>query len=181
MGRQSKLTEAQWEKLGKRLLAGEKAADLAREFNVSKTSISVRFSKRNETVKTVANQIVTAEQALANLTVSEQIAARTLADELKAISTHLASAAKYGAATAHRLSGIAHGKAAEIDDAAPLDDESRQALGDVAALTKMANSSAEIGLNLLRANKDTIEEINRRENDEDRDLSLTVKLVPCGS
>jgi hypothetical protein len=161
MGRQSKLTEAQWEKLGKRLLAGEKAADLAREFDVSKTSISVRFSKRNETVKTVANQIVTVEQALANLTVSEQIAARTLADDLKAISSHLASAAKFSAATAHRVSGIAHGKAAEIDDAAPLDDKSRQALGDVAALTKLANAAAEIPLNLIRANKETIDEMNR--------------------
>lgn len=67
---------------------------------------------------------------------------------------HLAGAARYSAATAHRLSGVAHAKVAGIDDAAPLDDKSRQALGDIAVLTKMANGSAEIGLNLLKANKE---------------------------
>lgn len=154
MGRPSKLTDLQWEMIGKRLLAGESAASLSREFGVSKASISTRFSKRIETVKSVANQIVDTDVALSKLNVSEQIAARSLADELKAISMHLAGAARYGAATAHRLSGIAHAKVAEIDDAAPLDDESRQALGDIAVLTKMANGSAEIGLNLLKANKE---------------------------
>ncbi len=88
------------------------------------------------------------------MAISAQISARTLADELKEVSIHLAKAAKYGAATAHRLAGIAHSKVAEIDDAKPLDDKSREALGDIAVLTKMANGSAEIGLNLLKANKE---------------------------
>ena len=142
MGRPSKLTDKQWAEIQKRLLAGEKAADLAREFKVSKTRISERFSERNGTVKAVANQLVAAEVALRQLPVTEQIAALTLADELKAISKHLAGAAKYGAATAHRLSGIAHAKVQEIDDAAPMDDTSREALRDVAVLTKLANESA---------------------------------------
>ncbi|SEL12353.1 Helix-turn-helix domain of resolvase [Roseateles sp. YR242] len=162
MGRPSKLTEQQWAEIQKRLLAGEKAADLAREFKVSKTRISERFSERNGTVKAVANQIVEADAALRRLPVTEQIAALTLADELKAISKHLASAAKYGAATAHRLSGIAHAKVQEIDDAAPLDDESRGALRDVAVLTKLANDSAEIPMSLLQANKDLAKEINQQ-------------------
>ena len=67
---------------------------------------------------------------------------------------HLAGAARYGAATAHRLSGIAHNKAGEIDDAEPLDDKSRLALGDIAVLTRMANGAAEIGMSLLKASKD---------------------------
>jgi len=166
MGRQSKLTDAQWEKIGKRLLAGESPSALAREFGVSKSTISGRFSERVQNVKDVANQIVATENALSKLNISEQIAARSLADDLKAISEHLAGAARFGAATAHRLSGIAHNKAAEIDDAKPMDDASRTALGNIAVLTKMANDASEIGLNLLKANKDTIDDLNKRTNDE---------------
>jgi AcrR family transcriptional regulator len=155
MARPSKLTDAQWEAIGKRLLAGESAAKLSREFGVSKAAISVRFSKRNETIKSVANQIVETERALSFLNVSEQIAARSLADDLKAISEHLAGAARFGAATSHRLAGIAHNKVAEIDDAKPLDENSLTALKGIAVLTRMANDASEIGLNLLRANKDS--------------------------
>lgn len=165
MGRQSKLTDAQWEKIGKRLLAGESVSALAREFNVSKSTISGRFSERNQNVKDAANQIVAAEHALSKLNISEQIAARSLADDLKAISEHLAGAARFGAATAHRLSGIAHNKAAEIDDAAPLNEESLGALKGIAVLTKMANESSEIGVNLLRANKEHIDALNAAERE----------------
>jgi AcrR family transcriptional regulator len=154
MARPSKLTDAQWESIGKRLLAGESAAALSREFGVSKAAISIRFSKRTEAVKTVAKQIVETERALSFLNVSEQIAARSLADDLKAISEHLAGAARFGAATSHRLAGIAHSKVAEIDDAKPLTDESLASLKGIAVLTRMANDASEIGLNLLRANKD---------------------------
>jgi AcrR family transcriptional regulator len=161
MGRTSKLTEKQWESIGKRLLSGESASSLAREFGVSKAAISQRFSKRHDEIKAVANQIVTTERALSKLNVSEQLAARSLADDLKAVSEHLLGAARYGSATAHRLAGIAHNKAAEIDDAAPLTDKSLDSLKGIAVLTKMANEASEIGVNLLRANKDTVEELNR--------------------
>ncbi len=161
MARPSKLTDVQWEQIGKRLLGGESASALAREFGVSKTRVSERFSKRNETVKAVANQLVDAQSALSRLNVSEQLAALSLADELRAISKHLASAAKFGAMTAHRLSGIANAQVALVDDAQP--EQSMEALSRIGVLTKMANSSAEIGLNLLRANKETVEEANKRD------------------
>jgi ABC-type transporter Mla subunit MlaD len=154
MGRKSSLTEKQWSEIERRLIAGEKGRALAREFEVSEAIIRKRFGAQTKQIKDVANQLVAAETAFSALPISAQISARTLADELKEISMHLAGAARYGAATAHRLSGIAHAKVAEIDDAAPLDDKSRQALGDIAVLTKMANGSAEIGLNLLKANKE---------------------------
>jgi len=180
MARPSKLTDAQWEKIGKRILAGESAASLAREYGVSKTAISLRVSKRVDAVKDAANQLVAADAAMAKLNVSEQITARSLADDLKAISMHLAGAARYGASTAHRLAGIANAKAAEVDDAAPLDDESREALKDVAVLGKMANEASEIGLNLLKANKDSIEAAEQRERDalEAAKKPTRIELVP---
>ena len=154
MGRPSKLTDKQWAEIGRRLLAGEKAASLAREFKVSRATLSERFSERIGKVKSVANQLVSAEVSLRSLPVSEQLQALTLADELRAISMHLAGAAKYGSATAHRLAGIAHGKVAEIDDAVPLDEKSVDALRGISVLTKLANDAAAVGLNLLAANKD---------------------------
>jgi hypothetical protein len=55
------------------------------------------------------------------------------------------------------LSGIAHNKVAEIDDASPLDEASLESLKGIAVLTRMANASSEIGLNLLRANKEAMQ------------------------
>ena len=95
------------------------------------------------------------------LPVSRQQIVGTLAQRLSNISTHLASAAEYGAATAHRLSGIAHEQVAKIDDADPLNQESMESLRGIAALTKMANEASEIGVNLLRANKDAVDELNK--------------------
>lgn len=170
MGRKSKLTEKQWEQVGARLLKGEKARALAREFAISEAAIRARFSAQHEEIKTVANQILATDQAFKALPITSQVAAKNLADDLIAMSTHLAGAGKFGAATAHRLSGIAHAKVQEIDDAAPLDDASRTALRDVAVLTEMANKASAIPLNLLAANKDMVQKLNEGEATNKEDL-----------
>lgn len=162
MGRKSALTDKQWADIEKRMLAGEPARALAREFGISEAAIRKKLGARTKTVKEVANQLVAAEKAFESLPIGAQISARTLADELKAVSMHLAGAAKFGAATAHRLSGIANAKVAEIDDAMPLDDEaSIKALKGIAALTDLSNRSAEIPLKLLAANKSMIDDLNK--------------------
>jgi len=161
MARPSKLTEKQWEEIRRRLLNGEKAADLSREFKVSKATISNRVSKRADAVKTVANQIVATNQALAELTISEQLQAVSLSARLMAISDNLASAAHYGAQTAHRLNALANSEVQKVDDAQPL--ASVESLKGVAALTKLANDSASIALNLLSANKETVQKINEQQ------------------
>lgn len=154
MGRPSKLTEAQWGEILTRLAKGEKAAALAREFGVSKTAISIRVSKRAETVKTVANQIVEADSALRELSLPEQALTLSLVDELKSISMHLAAAGKLSAASAHRLAGIAHDQVQQIDDAQP--EKTLAAMQRFGALTKMANEASHIPMNLLAANKDLV-------------------------
>lgn len=160
MGRKSKLSEKQWEAVKTRLLSGEKAADLAREFGVSKTVISQRFSERIQTVRELANKIVAVDYAFKKLPVVDQLETLSMVDELKAISTHLAGAARFGSATAHRLAGIANAKVQEIDDAAPMDDASMDTLKGIAVLTRMANDASVIGVNLINANKDTVKKIN---------------------
>lgn len=156
MGRPSKLTDAQWEQINKRLLAGEKSRALAREFKIGESTIRERFSDAHGKIKSVANQLVAVDAALNELPVSAQLSAISLAQELKAMSMHLASAGKYGAATAHRLAGMAHHRVAQIDTTMPLDDKSMETLKGVAALTRLANDASQIAVSLIAANKDTM-------------------------
>jgi hypothetical protein len=159
-GRPPKLKPAQLEEIAKRLMAGEKPADLAREFKVSRAFMTSHFKNKVENVRNVASQLVSAESALRALPLSEQLLAVSLADDLRAISTHMARGAKFSAASFNRLSGMANAKVEEVDDAAPLNDTSREALRDVAVLQKLANEAATVPLNLLAANKDTVKRLN---------------------
>lgn len=159
MGRPSKLTPKQWEQIGKRLLSGEKASALAKEFRISQTAISMRFSKANEKVKTVANQIVETEQALDDLTVTEQLAAVSLARKLRATLEHMAGAAEYGAATAHKLLAMANTHAMKIDDVDPL--KSVDILRGIGALTKLANDSAVVPSALLSGSKEAVKQAQK--------------------
>lgn len=155
MGRKSLLSEKQWKEIGDALLkGGESTRAIAKRYGISETAIRKRFPSRREDVKSVANQIVRTEEALEALPIGSQMDALTLARELREVSRHLVSAAKYGAATAHRLLAIGNAKVQEIDDANPLNLASLKAFKSIGLLTGVANESAKIGLNLLAANKD---------------------------
>lgn len=151
MARPSKLSPEQWVEIKRRVLEGERPADLAREFKVSRATISTQVSKRVEEMKSVANQVVSAERALGALPVSEQLLTTSLAAKLRSISDSIASAADLGAKTAHRLQALANSEVGKVDDADPM--ASLEALKGVSALTRLANDSASIALNLLAANK----------------------------
>jgi hypothetical protein len=157
MGNKSHLTPQQWEDIGRRLLNGERASALAREYKINRSAITRKHGKSTATIKTVANQILAAEVALKALPVAQQIATTDLLNQLRSISSHLASAANYGAATAHRLSGIANSHVDRINDVDPLDDGGIKTLQGISALVKVANDSAVIGLNLLAANKGVVD------------------------
>jgi hypothetical protein len=170
MGRKSKLTDEQWARIKERLLEGESRRAIAKEFGISESSIREKVSAQVSEIKTVANQIVATERALKALPISAQITAQNLASRLRSISDHLASAANYGAATAHRLSALAHSEVEKIDDASPL--SSGESLRGIAALTSLANESGKIALNLLAANKDRpFEGDENPTNKEPRDLT----------
>ncbi len=162
MARKSKLTESQWLDVQRRHLGGEKIRRLAREFGVGESTIRDRISAQCAEIKTVAHQMVTAEQRFNALPISAQISAQSLADDLRAISTHLAGAAKYGAMTAHRLSQMAHAETDKIDPTAPLGEGGAATVKTAAVLLGVANEAAKTGLNLLNANKD----MARQDNDD---------------
>lgn len=159
MARPSKLTDKQWTVIEKRLIDGESARALGREFGISDAAIRKRFGSQHKDIKRVANQMVEAEIAFKSLPISSQVLAKNLSDKLISISEHLAGAAEYGAMTAHRLAGIANDQVSLIDDAEP--EKSVESLKRINALTKMANESSEIGINLLRANKEMVDDLNK--------------------
>lgn len=169
MGRPSKLTGAQWESINQRLLMGETARSLGREFGVSETAIRKKFgahqkvSLQSSQVRTVAEKLAEANTALAALPVAQRSVAISLADRLQNISQSLACAAEHGAATAHRLAALANSEVAKIDDAAVLAPESLEAMKGVAALTKLSNEAAATGLNILAANRETVARVNSHE------------------
>ena len=161
-----KLTEKQWEKIKKRLDAGEKAAALAREFGVTRSAIGQRFAGRKKAVNELANQIVSHHQSLQNtlqqFTPDIQIEAWDMASDLLTISKHVGGGSKYGAMTFHRLAGIANLHAQKMDDENPDPEQ----LMRIAQLTKVGNDAAAPALNLLAANKDRINKDDDKAKDE---------------
>ena len=164
MARPSKLSPEQWREIERRLAAGERAADLSREYGISQTRISERVSKVSEKVKETAHKLAEAQTALAELPVAQQYAAVSLAEKLRAISVSLANAAELGARTAHRLHALANSEVEKVDDADPL--LSMEALKGVSVLTKLANDSSQIAVNLLAANRDTVKKVNEPQETE---------------
>lgn len=156
MGRPSKLTPDQWREVESRLNAGESAAVLSREFDVSQGLISQRFSKISKEVKKTAEAIAQSQNMLSVLPVAQQYQAISLAEKLRNISNSLAHAAENGAATAHRLSAIANLQVQKIDEEDPMN--SQEQLQAISALTKIANDAASLGLGLVNANKGTAPE-----------------------
>lgn len=157
MGRRSALTDKQWELIAERYLRGESARALAREFGTSESTIRTRLSAQTAQIKSVANQLLEAESAFKSLPISAQVSAKSFIDDLRAVSMHLAGAAKFGSMTAHRLAGIANQHAQLIDDDEPDEEKLRR----VAQLQSVANEATKTGLNLLASNKDEAREANR--------------------
>lgn len=156
MGRLSKLTPAQWTEVGRRLNEGESAANLAKEFGISPTQISLRITKQSKVIWETAQKMADAQTAIAALPVAQQHQAMSLADRLRNISSSYASAAELGAKTAHRLHALANAEVAKVDDANLMSDESMTALKGVGVLTKLGNDALVPASNLLAANKETL-------------------------
>ena len=157
MARPSKLSPAQWAEVERRAAEGESVAALAKAFGVGRSTISDRVSGVSDRVRETAHKVAEAQTALAALPVAQQYTALTLADKLRNISASLASAAELGAATAHRLHALANSEVAKVDDAEPM--ASLDSLRNVGVLTKLANESSHIALNLLAANRARVEKL----------------------
>jgi transposase-like protein len=167
MGRKSSLSPEQWLEIERRhVVDGESINALAAEFGVNESSIRRKIKpnkaespNRQNPLQTLANEKVRVDaeskriaEKIAELPYAKQQIVSDLARKLTSISDHLGSAAELSAASAHRLSLLANQQLEKVDPVEPM--KSVNELQAVALLQKMANTSSEIGLNLLKANKD---------------------------
>ena len=97
---------------------------------------------------------------------AQQFQALSLAEKLRNISASLASAAELGAATSHRLNALANSEVSKIDDANPM--SSMDNLKSASLLSRLANDSATIALNLLAANKGNAPSANVHDDESAR-------------
>ena len=193
MGRKSSLTPEEWLEVERlHVVDGKSINFLAKKYGVNESSIRRKIKPNKAESANLRNplqelaykkvEVDNAQKAIAEqiaeLPYAKQQIVSDLARKLTNISYHLGSAAEYGSMTAHRLSGIAHGQVERIDDASPLTEESLESLKGIAVLTKMANASSEIGLNLLRANKENIDALNSPDADSAKMLSDIAALLP---
>lgn len=180
MGRPSKLTQAQWDDLHRRLLSGETARALGRDFGVSETAIRKKFganqkvSLQSSQVRTVAEKLAESSAALEALPIAQRQVAIDLSSKLRNISNSIANAAELSAATSHRFASLANTEATKIDDANVFSNESVSAIKGVAVLQKMANDASVVPLNLLNANKGAADRAN---DDDPSSLSATERTA----
>ena len=179
MGRKSSLTPEQWIEVERRhLVDGTSINALATEYGVNESSIRRRIKpskaespgRKNplhalaeEKVRVDAESKRVSEQ-IAELPYANQLIVSDLARKLTNISEHLGSAAEISAASAHRLSIMANQQLEKVDDVDPLLTVAQ--LKTFKVLQDMSNCASEIPLNLLRANKDTIEDLKKRDSDQ---------------
>jgi transposase-like protein len=176
MGRKSSLTPEQWVEVERRhLVDGESINSLADEFGVNESSIrrKIKASKTptgKNPLHALAEDKVRADEEskrvsaqIAALPQAQQLIVSDLARKLSNISQHIGSAAEISAASAHRLSIMANQQLEKVDEVNPL--ETAAQLKTFEVLQNMANGASQIPMNLLKANKDTIEDLNRRDSD----------------
>lgn len=184
MGRKSVLTPDQWLQIERRhVVGGESLNALAAEFGVNESSLRRKIKPNKaespnapkpladiarEKVRIDAESRRIAEQ-IAELPYAKQQIVSDLARKLTSISEHIGSAAEFSAASAHRLAMMANQALERVDEVNPM--KSAEHLAAMAMLQKLANGSSEIPLNLLRANKDAIDSINKPTKDAPAGLS----------
>lgn len=171
MARPSKLTPAQWATIERRLLSGDTARALGREFDVSEGAIRKRFGAyqsigaQSTQVRNAAEKLAEANIAIEALTPAQRPIAVELAEVLRNTSISLGRAAELSAKTSHRLTAIVNAQVSKIDETNPTADA--ELLNGMHALTKLANGAATIPLGLLSANRDAVKALNEAQPEDE--------------
>jgi len=160
-----KLKKRQWEEIELRFSGGESSRSLSAEFGVPESTIRYRTAQHKQ-IKQAALQLVAAEKNLKELPRVAQVVAQDLAAQLLAISLNLGSAAHNGTRVAKKLFELAY-RQSEMVEGVEVDENGNsvmsinpEPLQMVSALSRVANTASEIGITLLRANKDVPENNN---------------------
>ena len=174
MGRKSSLTDVQWIEIERRhLVDGVSLNALAKEFGVNESSLRRKIKPNKaeapnpaKNLRVIAEKMVAADatnkhiaELFGALPLGQQRTVSELARKLSSISDHVGSAAEFSAASMHRLAMMANQQLDLVDDVDPL--KSLQRLKAFSLLQGEANSAGTIPMNLLKSNKEAVEEMNR--------------------
>ncbi len=146
------------------LADGEPYKAIAKKYECSESAIRKGLTRLHELAnkKVAADLSVrTIDKEISNLSVPQQRVVSVLAERLVSVSEHMASAAHWSAMSADHLSELANMNVRDILKNPLESDKSIAALRSFKIHTDLANLSAEIPIGLLRANKDTIDDLNK--------------------
>lgn len=157
MGRPRKLSEEHLQRLVERHIAGESIRKLAAEVKMAESSLRALISAQSAQIKSVANQMVSAERAFRELPLSAQITTKTIASRLMRMMDNMAAGAELASGSYMKLMMAHNAQAAKIDEAEPMTAEgSAAAMMAMAALGKLANQVGELPMRFVAAMKDGI-------------------------
>lgn len=159
MARPSKLTEKQWDEVIRRHLAGESISKLAAEFSIARSAMSEKISDRSNRIKTVANQMVTAERAMKELPVTDRVHVETVRSRLSILEDVYLQTADIAARNSRYMHNLAGEQKQYVDDAQPLASKSsRGAVDAFIKLTNAGNAAMVIPSTLLKASQERLKD-----------------------
>lgn len=174
MGRPRKLSEEQLHRLMERHIAGESIRKLAGEAKMAESSLRALISAQSAQIKSVANQMVSAERAFQQLPLSAQITTKTIASRLMRMMDNMAAGSELASGSYMKLMMAHNAQAAKVDEANPMAPETATAMIAMAALGKLANQVGELPMRFVAAMKDGIA------GDEDDEEGGPVVIVRGG-
>jgi hypothetical protein len=163
MGRKSKLSDAQWKRIEERLLNGEAGNALAKEFGIAPSTLREKTAHL-KIIKESVNQIVTAESKIQALPISAQITAHSYAARLRQISSGILETAANGVRTSTKLSRLAADAAEEMESFNPDIEADVTRVKTISALTRLSNEAASVGMDLMKANKESMSDPDESNN-----------------
>ena len=155
MSRRAVMTKRQRASAQRQYEAGATKKQLAIQFQVSPATMTrwLQGPEERKRNQALAAKIVAAEREIESLPPIDQVAVRSLAEQMKFTSRQMMSAAENGSAVAATISAKAHefvGKLDEIDD--PKD--FMRLLSEIMALLKTSNEAAKIPQGMLQVNRE---------------------------
>jgi len=142
---------------------------------MAESSLRALISAQSAQIKTVANQMVSAERAFRELPLSAQITTKTIAARLMRTMDNMAAGSELASGSYMKLMMAHNAQAAKVDEAEPMTAEgSAAAMVAMAALGKLANQVGEMPMRFIAALKDGIA------GEEDEDEGGPVIMVRGG-
>lgn len=156
MGRKSKTTPEQDQRLIERHVAGESIRSLAKEVGISEASLRQKISTQATEIKSVANQIVATEKAMQSLPWHARNLARSRAALMVTIEDNVFAGIVNSSAAFVKLTSMANTELLKVDEADLLSDDSKARLSIVGGLNKMANEAVGPAMTLVNGNKERL-------------------------